>query len=129
MITADEAFTLFSERGVKPDFSYIENPYRYFQLLEGKRWQGIHMQMWEDGNLDGTIPYWVLMGGEDLKEILPRIVVDFMKKEMFKGIDAELIEKVYQDVLNYWNWRRRTQQKLKYWWRRRILIPKERKVL
>jgi hypothetical protein len=107
MITADEAFNKFSERGIKPDFSYIENPYRYFQLLEAKRWRGITMQMWEDGILEGSVPYWTLLGGEDYREILPQNIVNFIKKELFKGSDKEMIEKCYQDILKYWTWWRK----------------------
>lgn len=111
MISADEAFVNFSERGKKPDFSKVENPYRFFQLKEAKRWQGITMQTWEDGIIDGSMPYWVILGGYDPKEILPRDVVDFMKKEMFKGIDKEIIEDCYQKVVKYWTWYR----KLFFW--------------
>jgi hypothetical protein len=108
MISADEAFANFSERGIKPDFSRIENPYRYFQLLEGKRWQGITVhELWEAGVLDGSVPYRVLLGGENPKEILPRHIVDFIKKEMFRGQDKENIEDCYQKVLAYWTWWRR----------------------
>lgn len=82
-------------------------------LIEGKQWRGIHMQMYEDGVLDGTMPYFTLLGGYDttlkikwwqfwkpkfthVHKPIPRNVVEYMKKEMFKGHDADLIEKVYQ---------------------------------
>lgn len=107
MISADDAFANFSERGIEPDFSHVENPLRYFQLLEAKKWQGVHMRMWEEGILDGSVPYWTILGGENPKEILPRNIVNFMKKEMFEGQDSELIEKCYQTILNYWSWWRR----------------------
>ena len=99
-ITADEAFILKSEKGIDTPLEDIENPYRYRQLLEGKRWQGIHCHnLWEEGVIDGSVPYWVLLGGEDPKEIPPRNIVDFMKKEMFRGADSDLIEAIYQDIL------------------------------
>jgi hypothetical protein len=108
MISADEAFTQYSERGIKPDFSRIENPYRFYQLQEAKRWQGISIhEMWEQGILDGSVSYWTLLGGESPKEIIPRVIVNFMKKEIFKGKDKDLIEKTYKDILSYWNWWRR----------------------
>jgi hypothetical protein len=115
-ITADEAFVLLSERGIKTPIEDIENPYRYRQLLEGKRWQGITChELWEPGIIDGCgLGYWTLLGGEDPKEIMPRIIVDFMKGEMFKGKDSEIIEKCYQDVLKHWTWWRRLLFKLKY---------------
>jgi hypothetical protein len=64
-----------------------------------KQWRGrtIH-ELWEQGILDGSVPYFVLLGGEDKKEIPPRKVVDFIKREIFKGIDANMIEKVYQEI-------------------------------
>lgn len=102
-ITADEAFILKSEKGINIPLEDIENPYRYRQLLEGKRWQGIMCQLWEQGILDGSVPYWTLLGGENPKEILPRNIVNFIKKELFKGRDFELIEEIYQEILkNKW---------------------------
>lgn len=99
---ADEKmFAEYSERGLHKDkikLGFFKDGFS--ALREGKRWQGIHMQMWEDGVLEGVVPYFSLLGGENPKEIPPRYVVDFMKKEMFKGIDAELIENVYQEILN-----------------------------
>ena len=113
-ITADEAFALFSERGIKIPIEDIENPYRYRQLLEGKRWQGITIhELWEKGILDGSVCYFTLLGGENPNEILPSNIVDFMKKEMFKGADKEIIENCYQEVLRYWNWWRKLVFKLK----------------
>ena len=72
--------------------------------------------MWEEGIIDGGVPYWTLLGGEDFKEIMPKIIVDFIKKEMFKKQDAEIIEKTYQEVLAYWTWWRRLffRIKIKY---------------
>jgi len=104
---ADKAFIDFSEKGIKTELEELQNPIRYKQLCQAKRWQGITMQMWEDSILDGSIPYWTLLGGENPKEILPKNIVDFLKKELFKGIDKETIEKCYQEVLAYWNWWRR----------------------
>lgn len=62
-------------------------------LFQGKRWQGIQLMMWEDGVLDGLgyISF--------LDKDTPRVIVDFIKKEMFKGVDAEIIENFYQDCL------------------------------
>jgi len=108
MKTADQAFADFSERGIKPDFENILNPYRYHELKEAKRQRGINVhELWEWGILDGSVLYWTLLGGENLKEVLPRNIVNFMKKEMFRGNDAETIESCYQKVLKYWTWWRR----------------------
>lgn len=67
-------------------------------LVQGKQWRGIHMGMYEDGVLDGTMPYYDVLQSDG--NITPRPVVDFMKKEMFKGIDAEIIENCYQSLLS-----------------------------
>lgn len=89
-------------------------------LVEGKRWRGIHIhELWEQGVLEGSVSYFCLLGGyeKERKPIwffklfkyfgvnrfkhdpIPRTVVNFMKKEMFKGEDSDLIEKVYQKIL------------------------------
>lgn len=88
-----KAFLLISERGVYP-----KNKTKGLEALEeGKRWRGIHMGMYEIGVLEGSVPYYTLLGGED-KKLIPVSLKDFMKREMFKGIDAELIETVYCEL-------------------------------
>ena len=108
-----EDFLNYSDKGIK-----IKRPIYladkkevtgYDALLEGKRWRGIHMQMWEDGVLSGDVPYRVLLGeyDNDKKRYqfwksphkpMPKLIVDFMKKELFKGIDSELIERTYNEL-------------------------------
>lgn len=107
VLTADKAFIAYSERGKQPDFKFMLDPLRYHQLNEAKRQQGIMLEEWEKGILENSFCYWTLLGGEDPKEIMPCFMVDFIKKEMFKGIDKDLIENVYQEVLRYWTWWRR----------------------
>lgn len=88
-------YFLFSERGIKPE----TETRGYIGLVEAKSWQGIHAhEMYEKGILDGSMPYYVILGGCD-DEIVPRSVVDFLKKEMFKGIDADIIENCYQEII------------------------------
>lgn len=104
------AFFDYSEKGIKPK----EETAGYKTLLQGKRWRGIHIhEMYEKGVLDGSMPYFVILGGyewfdrkrwwqfwkKQTHKPIPRSVVDFMKKEMFKGHDSEIIEKVYQDLM------------------------------
>lgn len=97
-----EAFFDISERGKqtkKPSQSgMIENGYDL--ILEGKRWRDIHMNMWQDGVLEGTVPYFCILGGENGDSPIPRSVVDFMKRDMFGGIDADTIEKTYKKILD-----------------------------
>lgn len=86
-------YLALSERGEGAERGkFSQNP-----LVIGKTKRGLHMQLWEEGILEGTIPYFVLLCGID-NNPLPRIVVDFMKKEMFKGIDAQQIEDCYQKI-------------------------------
>ena len=69
-------------------------------LVAGKKRAGVTMGMWEDGVLEGSTPYFVLLGGED-NRVLPQFVVDFMKKEMFKGRDADIIQQCYEDIIHH----------------------------
>jgi len=97
-------FFEYSEKGLhKQDIVDRNMKDGFNALVEGKRWRGIHIHgMYEEGILDGSMPYLVILGGINLKEeIMPRSVVDFMKKEMFKGKDSDIIEECYQEILNY----------------------------
>ena len=76
----------FSEKGIRPEVETVG----FKTLKEGKRWRGIHMEMYEEGVLDGSTPYRILL------ESVPESVKDFMKREMFKGIDADIIERVWR---------------------------------
>jgi len=92
-------FFEWSQQGKHKDIHFDSNkPYTYFLALkEGKRWAGIHWQMYEDGVIERTMPYYDLLKDEDDKPI-PVEVVNQMKREMFKGADAEIIEKCYQKI-------------------------------
>ena len=107
MVTADEAFIQFSERGVKPDFSKILNPKRYHQLQDAKMVEGWHVDMYEQGVLERSVPYWVLLGGTNPKEIPPLEIAVWMSKQLFKGKDSELIMNCYKQVIMYWTWWRK----------------------
>ena len=102
----------WSERGKYKDVVY--GGISYFDALrEGKKWAGIHMhELYEQGILDGSMPYFSILGGFDNQKRwwqfwksphkpVPREVVDFMKKEMFKGIDKDVIESCYQEILKH----------------------------
>ena len=111
----EEAFFEYSDGTAKNKEIRTYDLLSLYFYLEGKKWRGIHMQMYEEGVLSGDMPYFIILGG-DAKEIrrkwwqfwrpkssfqhipIPREVVDFMKKEMFKGIDAEIIEDCYQSL-------------------------------
>lgn len=76
---------------------FSDNP-----LVVGKTRRGLAMEMYEEGVLEGTMPYFTLLGGyasnKNKHKPIPRFVVDFMKKEMFRGMDANIIEEVYSNL-------------------------------
>ena len=95
-------FFEWSEKGLHKELLEIQ-PYlpegrTYFHaLVWGKKWAGRHVhELYEPGILSGETPYSVILGAYGDK--MPRSVVDFLKKEMFKGMDAELIEQCYETV-------------------------------
>jgi hypothetical protein len=102
-ITEDDEkmFLEYSEQGLHKEFITQGNlidigKYKGFNALcDGKKWRGIHIhELYEQGILDGSMPYCVIL------EDMPRVVVDFLKKEMFGGIDSNLIEKCYANYTN-----------------------------
>lgn len=94
-----EMFFEWSEQGKHKDRQMVGDLSYFEGLRQGKRWAGIHIhEMYEKGVSDKSMPYYVLLGGYEDEEPMPRQVVDFLKKEMFKGHDAELIEKVYNEI-------------------------------
>jgi len=87
-------FLKVSERGIKP----LNMSKGLCALLEGKRYRGMNIhELWEESfnALDGSWGGYI-----DLLEGMPRCVVDFIKREMFKGKDAEVIERCYLITLN-----------------------------
>lgn len=111
-----EMFFEWSQEGKHKSKTMVGDLSYFNALREGKRWAGVHWQMYEEGVLEGTMPYFTILGGFNatvkrkwwqfwkskythVNIPIPRSVVDQMKKEMFKGIDAETIEKCYQRVL------------------------------
>src|SRR3990167_1653330 len=108
-------FLELSERGRGENSGKFAKGGGYEALVQGKRLCGLHMGMWEEGILEGSVPYFTLLGGfEKIRkwynilryfkgkythDPLPRAVVDFMKKEMFKGFDAVIIKEIYQKIL------------------------------
>jgi hypothetical protein len=67
-------------------------------LLAGKKYRGVSMGMFEEGLLEGVTPYYTLLGGENGDQPLPYYVMEFMRKEMFKGIDSEHIKKIWDKI-------------------------------
>jgi len=94
-----EDYFAYSDRGIKRgDEESMQVKDGYHALLEGKRWRGIHAhEIYEEGVLEGSMPYTVLFGDKD--HVFHRSVVDYLKKEMFKGKDADIIEKIYSQIV------------------------------
>lgn len=105
-----EKFFEHSDHGKHKEDTVMSHFWDGFNVLvAGKRWRGIHMEMYEEGVLDGSVPYFCLLGGLENKKRwwqfwksphkpVPRSVVEFMKKEMFKGSDADVIEQTYRQL-------------------------------
>lgn len=108
-----EDFYKFDTNGIKPKFETDG----YKVLITAKERRGMTMRMYEEGVLDGSMPYFTLLGGyaetikrkwwqlwkqktQHLHKPIPRYVVDFMKKEMFKGGDSDTIETCYKKLLS-----------------------------
>lgn len=92
--------TDFTDKEINEYFDWSEHGIGTGGILSLiKEKQGITMGMWEQGILDGSVSYFTLLGGEDKKELPPLNVINFIKKEMFKGVDADIIECTYQDIL------------------------------
>ena len=84
-------------------------------LIQGKEWRGVHMRIFEEGIMEGSMPYmtiltkdvkikrkwWQLLKPLYRTEARPieKSTVDFMAKEMFKGIDKEVIYNAYSTLL------------------------------
>jgi len=81
----ERMFLEHSERGL---YSDVSTP-GLEALRQGKIWRGRHAEIYEEGVLEGSMPYTVIF------EDAPRSVIEFMAREMFKGIDKELIESLY----------------------------------
>lgn len=103
-------FFEWSEQGKHRDRSMVGDLSYFNALREGKSWAGVNWKMYEEGILEGSMPYFTILGGYDNKKRwwqfwksphkpIPREIVNQMKKEMFKGQDADLIEKVYQQII------------------------------
>lgn len=92
-----ERFIASSEHGTERwnRFTGVANGFDALSL--GKSRRGLAMAMWEEGVLRGEVPYITLLREQNGQPI-PRPVVDFMRREMFKGEDAAIIESAYQTV-------------------------------
>ncbi len=82
-----ELFLDYSDKGLNKELVGTYKMDGFNALVQGKRWRGIHVhELYENGILDNSMSYSQLLEG------MPDVVIDFLKKEMFQGIDAEQIE-------------------------------------
>jgi len=81
-----EEYKEWSNNGTKIS---TDNP-----MISGKKWRDIHIGMYEEGILDGSVPYWTLM------EDMPYPVAVYMSKSMFRGMDRDLIMTCWHEVNN-----------------------------
>lgn len=99
-----EMFFEWSEQGKHKDLisipTFKEEGRTYFHaLVWGKKWAMRHVhEMWEPDflRMDGSWPGYIeITQGFKEEEKMPREVVDWLKKEIFKGSHAEIIEQCY----------------------------------
>jgi hypothetical protein len=110
-------FFEWSEQGKHKDRQMVGDLSYFEALRQGKRWAGIHVhELYEPGVLEGDTPYFTILGGYE-KTVYrkwwqfwkpeywfehsptPRNVVNFLKGEMFRGKDKDIIEACYLQIL------------------------------
>lgn len=64
----------------------------YNALCEGKIWRGIFIWLYEEWVMDGSTPYYTLL------KWMPIIVKDYIKKEMFKWVNSDKIDYIWQEA-------------------------------
>ena len=91
-ISSKKAYFLITQDGVKNII--VKDKENLLKLLDTKKWRLRMIDIWEQGVLEGTTPYYTLLGFEENNKI-PLSVMKFMAKTMFKGYDKEVIEDIY----------------------------------
>lgn len=82
----------YSERGLhKEEIKVSHFTDGFNALVSGKQWSGRMLQIWEDTILE-TLKGQGGIGYIELVKDMPEPVFEFFKKEMFKGIDRNIIE-------------------------------------
>lgn len=89
-----QKFLDISERGEGKNEGKFATGSGVAALLQGKRWREWHMGAWEESVLEGSIPYYTLLFQNDPP--LPVSVIEYMKKSMFKGQHAGIIDAVIE---------------------------------
>jgi len=93
-------FFEWSERGLhKEEASYNQHNEKgktYFHaLIWGKTWADRHIKMYQEGVLEGYMPYITILGLEDGETTVPKEVMEYISKNMFQGCERKLIQECY----------------------------------
>lgn len=94
-----EEYLAHSERG-KPVIGFQRNGATFNVYSEAKRWRGITIhELWEDSFYNDR--WWPGLYGILIEEDgspIPEHIKDYIKKEIFGGQDAKLIDQIYQNI-------------------------------
>lgn len=101
-VDATQAFIERNDKGVALTGRKVKNIPALARLMAREAWCGRMMEVYQEGILDGSMPYIIILDG------MPRFAVDYLKRNIFRSADAELIERVYQQLLE--------EKKQKSWW-------------
>jgi hypothetical protein len=93
-LSPEECYFLITDQG-KKDIICTDLK-RLNQLLDAKKWRLRTIDMYEQGILDGSVPYFILLGLETKKEKVSENIMNFIAKTMFQGIDFDLINNLYR---------------------------------
>lgn len=93
-LTPEEAYFLITDQGEK-DIKVTDRD-ELRRLLDAKKWRLRTMEMYQEGVVEGSTPYYTLLGFEEDKPV-PVCVKDFMARTMFEGIDSEIINKAWKE--------------------------------
>lgn len=94
----EERYLASSERGTEKWNQYEGVKDGFDALSLGKSRRGLNIDLAEQAIIEGTIPYWTLLGGEETP--IPESVATFYSRELFKGKEKERIMQVYQTVID-----------------------------
>jgi hypothetical protein len=84
----------YSEQGKHKDLTNDRKIDGFNALVQGKRWRGIHAHEIYEPAINEGMGYISF-----IDKSVPKAVIEWLKKEMFKGQDEKVIEYVYSEVI------------------------------
>ena len=95
-----EEYLDHSERGIPIKGFHGEKSTKFNVYQQAKRWRGVTIhELWEESFYSD---FWWPGFYELLKEedgtLIPRHIKDYIKKEIFGGQSADLIDKIYEEI-------------------------------